>query len=327
MNRDVLVAGETLVDFIPDSVGPIPDVETFHRRAGGAPANVAVGLARLSDAPLFWTRVGDDAFGDYLAETLDEEGIPDRFVERDAGAKTSLAFVSHDPDADRSFSFYRDGTADTRLQSGTVPTETLADAEWVHVGGVTLADDPSRSATIDLLERAQEENCTVSFDPNARPELWSNDAEFETVCGWALELADVVKATPEELRALGLAGEDATELARAALERGPHTVFQTLGPDGSMAVADESAPWSGEASHDGYPVDPVDTTGAGDAFTAGAITACRRSDPSLDDALAFANAVAAETTTGQGAMTSLPERDAVEAVLERHSADASDGSA
>lgn len=313
MDNDVLVAGETLIDFLPDAPGALDEVEAFARRAGGAPANVAVALSRLDEVPLFWTRVGADPFGDFLADTLAEYGVPDRFVERDTSAKTTLAFVTHDEDADRSFSFYRDGTADTRMRSGTVPDEAIDAVEWVHVGGVTLANEPSRSATLDLAERAADRGCTVSFDPNARPELWGSDAEFETVAGWALELTDVLKATPEELRALGVAGDDPETLARNACEAGPHTVLLTLGGEGALAVATEDAPWSGTARHEGYPVDPVDTTGAGDAFTAGVIAALVEGQ-SVGEALAFANAVAATTTTAKGAMAALPDREAVDAV-------------
>jgi fructokinase len=310
MTRDVIVAGETLIDFIPETPGALDEIEAFARRAGGAPANVAVGLSRLDEPPLFWTRVGDDPFGDFLVWTLDEYGVPDRFVERDPAAKTSLAFVTHDEDADRSFSFYRDGTADTRMQAGTVPDETLAEARWVHVGGVALADEPSRTATLDLAERAADADCTVSFDPNARPELWGSDTEFETVAGWALEHADVLKATPGELRSLGASGADPEALARSACEMGPHTVLLTLGGEGAVAVATDEASWAGTTRHGGYDADPVDTTGAGDAFLAGAIAALV-GEESLDEALAFANAVAATTTTAKGALTALPDRDSV----------------
>ncbi|MFC5366965.1 carbohydrate kinase family protein [Salinirubrum litoreum] len=323
---DVLVAGETLIDFLPGSAGRLAEVETFSRRAGGAPANVAVGLARLDADPLFWTRLGADPFGDFLADTLADYGVPTDLVTRDTEAKTGLAFVSHDADAERAFSFYRDGSADTRLEPGRIGDETLADHDWVHVGGVTLADDPARTATLDLAERARRADCTVSFDPNARPELWDT-FDFADSCRTAFGLADVVKATPEDLRAAGFEGEPA-DLARAVCEHGPHTALITVGGEGAYAHATADAPWTGaetpedsaetpagiEVSHAGYAVDVVDTTGAGDAFTAGAIAALS-DGAALADALAFANAVAAVTTTGTGAMTALPTREAVQSFL------------
>jgi fructokinase len=314
MTHEILVAGETLIDFLPERPGPITDVERFDRRPGGAPANVAVALERLDRTPLFWTRVGDDPFGRYLTATLDSHGLPDRFVERDPSAKTSLAFVTHDDDGDREFSFYRDETADTRLEPGRIDDETLAEIEWVHAGGVALSTGSSREATLDLLERAAESGCTVSFDPNARPELWP-DGEFRTVVRTALAHVDVLKAAEEELEALGFAGEDVEAMARKvlALDEGPSLVFATRGGDGALAVASADARWAGTAEHAGYDADVVDTTGAGDAFVAGAI-ASLADGRDLEETLAFANAVGAAATTAAGAMTALPDRDAVAAI-------------
>lgn len=312
----LLVAGETLIDFVPEGRATLDAVETFHRRAGGAPANVAVGLARLQRPPLFWTRVGDDPFGDYLVRTLAEAGVRRDLIERDPDADTTLVFVSLDPDAERSFSFHRNETADTRMRPGTVGDEVLADVEWVHAGGVVLADEPSRSATLNLMERGADAGATVSFDPNARPELFEG-VGFGEVCERAVGLADVVKATAEDLVAAGIAGPDATDddapaLAEAVCERGPHTALVTRGSGGALARATPAAPWNPTdeplvVDHEGYSVEPVDTTGAGDAFAAGAVASLSDGE-SLAETLAFANAVAARSTTAKGAMAALPTR-------------------
>jgi fructokinase len=312
----VLVAGETLIDFLPGSAGSLASVESFERRAGGAPANVAVALGRLDEPPTLWSRVGDDPFGDFLVDRLAGLGLDTTHVERDPTARTGLAFVAHDDDADRSFTFYRDGTADTRLEPGTLADETLVAHDWVHVGGVTLADDPARTATLDLAERAQSADCTVSFDPNARPELW-DEFDVQESCLTAFGLADVVKLTPEDAATADLPTDPAA-LARAVADHGPHTVLVTMGSEGAYAYATAAAPWtrgdSLEVTHGSYDVDVVDTTGAGDAFTAGVLAALT-ADESLGEALAFGNAVAAVTTTRQGAMTALPTRDDVAAFL------------
>ncbi|MFH5798604.1 carbohydrate kinase [Haladaptatus sp. CMAA 1911] len=306
----ILVSGETLIDFLPERPGPLSEVPTFERRPGGAPANVAVALSRLNETPWFWTRIARDPFGDFLAETLDAD-LPDRFVERDADAKTTLAFVTHDEANDRAFTFYRDGTADTRLEPGGVPDEALAELEWVYVGGVMLASDPARTATFDLVERARAADCSVVFDPNARPELWPEDGFAEAV-DEMFGLVDVVKATPEDLEMAGFDDNETTRLAASVCEAGPHTCLLTMGGDGAYAYATDEAPWNaGSANHSGYDVSVVDTTGAGDAFTAGALAALA-DGKSLDSVLGFANAVAALTTTEPGAMTALPDRDAVD---------------
>ncbi|OAQ53807.1 hypothetical protein HTG_05960 [Natrinema mahii] len=317
MSHDVLVVGETLIDCIPERPGPLEDVAGFDRRPGGAPANVAVALARLAEPPLFWTRVGDDPFGRYLERALVDHGLPDRFLERDSTAQTTLAFVTHDETGEREFTFYRDGTADTRLESGRIDDATLADCEWVHAGGVTLSSGSSRAATLDLLERAAAADCTVSFDPNLRSELWPDEGTVATVVGDALAHVDVCLATGPELEALGYEGESATALARAAVEEGPvHTAFVTRGAAGAVAVADADAPWGGAAvEHPGFAVDAVDTTGAGDAFVAGVIAALRDGDD-LEGTVTFANAVGARATTDRGGMTALPTRAEVAALLE-----------
>ncbi len=298
MNTDLLVAGESVVDFIPDRDGPLSAVERFHKRAGGAPANVAVRLAALGPAPLLWTRLGAGPFGQYLSETLHEYGIPTDYIVQDPTAKTTLAFVSQTDDENQ-FSFYRENTADTRFSSGTIPDETLAAISWVSFGGVCLTADPSKAAILDLAEQAREHGCRTVFDPNARPELW--DDRFPEAFTEACSHASIVKATPDDLREAGIDGSRTAQLD-AILERGPDTAVLTLGTDGAVAKTTPSSPWdTRSAEHAGYAVDAVDPTGAGDAFTAGLIRAMA-DGRSLVGSLEFANAVAAVATTSDGAM-------------------------
>mgnify|MGYP002762622542 CR=1 FL=1 len=310
----VLVAGECLVGFIPETPGPLSAVEQFHRRVGGAPANVTVRLADLGPAPYFWTRIGDDAFGAFLAEALAGAGIPGRFVETDPDARTPLAFVGHDDQADREFSFYRDRTADTRLSPGTVPGGALDAVAWVAFGGVCLSSDPARTATFELAERAEERDCTVVFDPNARPELWGGGFDFSDSVDAACEAADVVKATPEDLAAAGVDGDEPDVLLDAILKRGAHTAFLTLGSDGAVGRASGAAPWGpAETTHPGYDVDAVDTTGAGDAFTAGAIRGLADGS-GLAGAVSLGNAAAAATTTEPGAVGADVDRAVIDRI-------------
>ncbi|WP_049905275.1 carbohydrate kinase family protein [Haloferax gibbonsii] len=311
---DVLVAGETIIDFLPTETGELAHVEEFTRCAGGAPANVAVALSHLEETPLFWTRLGSGPFGDFLAETLESVGLPMDFVERDENAKTGLAFVNLGEDAEREFTFYHSNSAETRFQPGTVEDETLDSISWVHFDGLSLDAEPSRDAIFDLARRASESGSTVSFDPNARPERWT-EFDYADSMYQAFEYADVVKATPEDMAEMDVDG-DADELAEHILEHGPHTALITLGSEGSFASTTDLARWTDSGtsvSHGGFEVDQVDTTGAGDAFTAGCIAALVEGQ-GLEEALSFANAVAARATTAHGAMEALPDRDAVAAL-------------
>ncbi|SHG84022.1 carbohydrate kinase family protein [Halobaculum gomorrense] len=309
-----LVVGECIVDLHPAAAaaGDLGDADAYVRHPGGAPANVAVGLARLGEAPALWTRLGDDGFGDFLADTLREEAIPEAYVERDPDAPTGLALVALDADGERSFSLYLEGTAAAALDPATVDDAALTDLDWVHVGGVELAHEPVRSTVFDLLERVPAD-VTVSFDPNARPSLW-REFDYTDTLARALPDVDVLVASAEDLEPAGYEGT-AEALASAVVADGPHTAVITRGAAGATARSTAGAPWgAGHAEHPGFDADVVDTTGAGDAFTAGVVDALD-GGASLGAALRFANAVGARATTAQGAMAAIPTREAVDRFL------------
>jgi len=182
---------------------------------------------------------------------------------------------------------------------------------------VTLTVEPARSATFDLVERARAAGCRVAFDPNCRPALWPDDADRTGVLDRMLTLADLVKASREDVEPFDL--PEGEGLAEALLDRGPDTALLTAGSAGATAVATPDAPWgAGEWHHPGHDADVVDATGAGDAFLAGALAALVDGEGPAET-LAFANAVAAVATTAEGAMTALPDEDAVERFRERQS--------
>lgn len=310
-----LVAGETLVDFIPDRPGTLDDIEVFAPRPGGAPANVAVAMTRLGAPPWFLSRIATDEFGDHLTTRLADEGVPDRFVQRDDDHATTLAFVTHDESADRSFSFYRDGPADERITASPIPDDVLDAVDRVAIGGVSLTTEPARTAMFDLVDRAQDHECTIVFDPNSRPELWPNTDQPMAVIERMLEQVDVVKTSTDDFARFDYSSAP-EQLADRLLALGPHTVLLTLGRAGAAMHATAESPWGmGSWAHDGYLVDVVDTTGAGDAFLGGFLAALDDSNSASEtdpkDLLGYANAVAALATTGDGAWTALPDRDAV----------------
>lgn len=311
---DVLVAGETLIDFFTTGDEPISAGVSFESRPGGASANVAVGLARLQQPPLFWTRVGSDPFGKTLTDTLRENNVPTDLIEHDEEVPTTLAFLGG-RDESREFSFHRNGTADTRLQAGSVPNEVLEEVTYIVIGGVSLSAEPARSAMFDLADRAETHECQVVFDPNERPELW-NEFDFESTMTRFLQRADILKATPKELESVEL-GTTREMQAQATFDAGPHTLFRTEGADGATADASESAPLGPASVASGAPsVDVVDSTGAGDAFVAGVVCALVEGMESLEDVLEFATAVGGAATTGQGAMTALPQRGYLQQYIE-----------
>jgi fructokinase len=315
----VVCLGEVLTDFVALDVGvPLQHATAFHRAAGGAPANVAVALARLDTSVAFIGKVGGDAFGLSLRETLAAEGVTVRDLVTAPTARTALAFVGSDGQGGRSFVFYHAGTAHTLLSPDEVNRDLIEQARIFHFGSVTLAAEPSRTATAVAAQWARERGCLVSFDPNVRLEVWGSAGQARDTMLDMLSVVDIVKVSSDELAFLtGTA--DAPAACGVLRERGPVLAIVTQGGGGCYY---QTAARSGQLS--AIPVDSVDSLGAGDAFMAGFL-ACLAAHPDrsglgdetvLVPALRFANAVGAITTTRYGAIPALPTRAQVETLLQ-----------
>ena len=314
----VVCLGEVLVDFVAlDADVPVEVARTFRRAPGGAPANVAVALSRLDTTAAFLGKVGDDAFGRSLRQTLSAEGVDVRGLVEDPTARTALAFVGSDRSGGRTFVFYHAGMADTLLRPDEIDRELIAHAAIFHFGSVTLASAPSADATLSAAQFARQHGCLVSFDPNVRLELWDSPLRAHKAIVDGLRLSDVVKLSSDELEFVTGTTDPRQASARLRVH-GPKMVVLTLGSDGcyfSMERASGRVP--------GVPVDVVDTLGAGDAFVAGLLAGLAAESPvqlmadesAMYEALRFANAVGALTTTQYGAIPALPRRAQVEQVL------------
>ncbi|HIC89409.1 MAG TPA: hypothetical protein EYP04_08405 [Anaerolineae bacterium] len=315
---DVLTCGELLIDFVPTVAGlPLIDTPGFLKAPGGAPANVAVGLARLGVSSGFLGKVGDDPFGHFLARTLQENGVDTSGLHFDQETRTALAFVSLTAGGERDFLFYRHPSADMRWHPNEVDADYVRQARVFHYGSISLIDEPSRSATLTALEYAQEAGLLCSYDPNLRLPLWpsAETARAGILLGW--QHADLIKVSEEELVFItGL--EDEAEAVQRLWSDRLRLVVITRGAGGSAyAVGDGTI-----VNVPGFQVPTVDTTGAGDGFVAGLLAGLLErglvvEEDVLPDILCFANAVGALTTTAKGAIPSLPTRDAVNAFLQR----------
>jgi fructokinase len=316
----VVCLGEALVDFVADT----PDVSLidcpgFRKAAGGAVANVSVGLARLGVDAAFIGGVGEDAFGHFLQRTFSASGVDTRFMRFDRSARTGLAFVSLQADGERDFVFFRNPSADMLLEPKDVPDEALEGCRFYHFGSISLIQDPSRAATLHTLERARAKGTSISFDPNLRPALWGDMESARREILTALPLADVLKVSEEEAEFLygpGSLAEHAEQLHAA----GPSLVSITLGRSGCRISNRSTA-----ISVPGFEVAAVDTTGAGDGFTAALLAGLLQAgspkglnSAELEQLARFANAVGALTCTEKGAIPALPTREAAEAFLRSH---------
>jgi fructokinase len=316
MHADVICLGELLIDFVP-TVTPttLIDAPAFKKAPGGAPANVAVGVARLGVTSAFMGKVGDDPFGHFLTETLAGAGVdigPLRFTD---AARTALAFVSLRADGDREFMFYRHPSADMLFTPEEVDVAAIRAARALHYGSISLISEPSRAATLHAIETARQSGCLISCDPNLRLPLWPDADSARAGMLLALSKANVVKLSDDELKFL--TGSDDPSAARARLwHDGIELMVITGGPEGCIYVT------AGSEGHvPGFRVDAVDTTGAGDGFVAGILhglvrnPAVLRDEAGLRELCRFANAVAALATTERGAIPAMPTADQVHRLL------------
>ncbi len=314
---EIICLGELLIDFVPTVTGTsLIEAPAFKKAPGGAPANVAVGLARLGVSSAFMGKVGDDPFGQFLAETLAEAGVdigPLRFTDQ---ARTALAFVSLRVDGEREFMFYRHPSADMLFTPDEVDERALRSARALHFGSISLISEPSCSATLHAIRTAREAGCLISCDPNLRLALWPDPEAARAGLQLAMREADVIKISDEEL--LFLTGSDDPAAAREQLWHDRlQLMVVTLGAAGCIYFTPDH-----EGVVVGFSVQAVDATGAGDGFVAGLLQGLIRDrtairDPQrLREICRLACAVGALATTQRGAIPALPTWERVQHFLD-----------
>ncbi|XP_011002780.1 PREDICTED: probable fructokinase-6, chloroplastic [Populus euphratica] len=314
----VVCFGEMLIDFVPTISGlSLSDAPAFKKAPGGAPANVAVGIARLGGSSAFIGKVGEDEFGYMLAEILKENNVNNEGMRFDPGARTALAFVTLRSDGEREFMFYRNPSADMLLQEAELDLDLIRKAKIFHYGSISLITEPCKSAHIAAAKVAKDAGVVLSYDPNLRLPLWpSAESAREGILSiW--DTADIIKISEEEISFL-TKGEDPYDDAVVQKLFHPNLklLLVTEGPEGCRYYTKE---FRGRVK--GLKVDAVDTTGAGDAFVAGILSQLAKdlsllqNEDRLREALKFANACGALTVKERGAIPALPTREAVNSAI------------
>lgn len=321
--KHILCFGEALIDF--HAIEAATDAPaSYLPHAGGAPANVAVALAKLGSQVAFIGMLSTDPFGDFLHDSLKRAGVDVRHVRRTSAANTALAFVSLDAQGERSFTFYRPPAADLLFSVDDFDDDAFAKACLFHACSNSLTEEGIAGSTMDGMRRAHQAGALVSFDMNLRPALWPRQEEPMPRLWQALQQADVVKLSAEELDyvAAPMGGED------YACEK----LWQ--GRTRLLIVTDASAPirWftPGEkGTMPAFKVRNVDSTGAGDAFVGGLLCGLAQAQATPDtlDALCrdadrrrgllrFAAACGALAVMQTGSFDAMPTAEAARAFLE-----------
>ena len=308
----VVCIGEMLIDFVcTDIDAGLITGEQFVKKPGGAPANVAAAVGRLGGDVLFFSAVGDDAFGHFLVKEIMQYGVDVSHIQYTA-TPTTLAFVSLANDGERDFIFNRGADAELVLSP---EQQTLIDKDTVlHLGAATaLLDGPLFNTYTAVARQASLQGNIISFDPNYRADLWPGQAhEFVARCQPFLDVAHMVKVSEEELTLL-TGQADYVIGAAALLKHGVQLVFVTLGSQGCFVATPDT-----HFIVPAYKIDALDSTGAGDAFIGTMLQQIASvghlpcEPAAVTDMVRYASKVSAIVCTKMGAMNAIPTPQEVE---------------
>ncbi|HEU0116089.1 MAG TPA: carbohydrate kinase [Thermomicrobiales bacterium] len=310
----LLSLGETLIDLIvADGADSLQTASEFSARMGGAPANVAVALARLGAASAFCGVVGADPFGAKLRAGLAANGVDVSRLRSADEKPTSLAFAWKDDRGDGHFWLLR--AADALLSPDDAERAGIPALAAIVVGSVALSDEPSRWAIERAVEIAADSGVPVCFDVNLRPTLWRSLADARAACRPILARTTLLKLSLDDAR--GMLDPDAapdSAVTRLLADTPAALVVLTDGERGCW-YATRQSPAVRHIS--ALPVDAIEPTGAGDAFTAALLVRLLGRDwhGANDADLRYASAAGALATTKAGAWEGLPARAELDAFV------------
>lgn len=308
---DLYTIGEVLIDFIAqESNLKVRDVKAFEKKCGGAPANVAFIYANLTKLNSnLVSVVGNDEFGHYIKNYLNKKGVNTKHLTSTNEANTALAFVSLDENNDRSFVFYRDVCADLTLHPKHINFEVEKNS-MLHFCSLNLSTQNTIDAHIKLIEKIQNENGLISFDPNLRLNMWSDLNQLKTIVNKFIKYCDILKLSKEEI-----------DIIFSNKITNIEDIFKLYPNVKVILVTDSSNPAKlytkklsvNYQSQNKYKV--IDTTGAGDCFIGSFLAFLSQYNVSKDkldeyfevkenalNALKYASEIATYSTSIKGAM-------------------------
>jgi fructokinase len=322
---DVLCIGELLVEFVADTSNvSLSQSPGFIKAPGGAPANVAVALSRLGVDSGFMGKVGDDPFGIFLRECLEEDSVDVSSLYRDPDARTTAVFTAVWDDGRKDLCFYRNPGADMMLHPDEIDESVFAGLRCFHFGSITFINEPSGAAQRRAIELARRNEAMITYDPNYRPTLWPDENQARRIIQDAYQYCHLAKISEEEWT-VATGCNDFQAGVKAVLDRGVELLIVSRGDRGSAAT---NGKYLIEAP--AVEVDVVETTGAGDGFLAAVISELLPErerlgslalieEPKIKKTLEFANVVGAHTCIKAGAIPALPTRAEVEKFLQVNS--------
>lgn len=311
---DVTAIGELLIDFTFSQIYGDENA-MYVRNPGGAPANLLSTLAKFNKKTAFIGKVGNDEFGHFLQQVLKNNNVDTKGLVFSQNVNTTLAFVHLDEYGDRSFSFYRNPGADMTLEIGEIDKSIIKNSRVFHFGSVSTTHEPSATATLESVKHAKESGSIISYDPNLRIHLWDSIDHAKEEIYKGLKYADILKISEEEF--YFITGNSDLEEGTQYLynEYNIPLIFVTLGANGCFYRVGNYVGFK-----EGISINSIDTTGAGDAFLGAVLYKIieKKLFPSelnhfeVENIAAFANTVAAISTTKKGGIPSLPSLSEIE---------------
>ena len=301
MTPDILCLGEPMLEFNQQPDG------NYLPGHGGDTSNCAIAAARQGASVGYVTHIGADTFGNSFMDLWRAEGVDVTSVTQVSDAHTGVYFVTHGRDG-HEFSYFRAGSASSRMAAVDLPVKALESCKILHVSGISQAiSDVAADAVFEAIRIVKAAGGRVSYDTNLRLKLWPLErARAVTHAGMAH--CDIALPGLEDAQALtGLSDPDA--IADFYLHLGASVVALTLGAEGTLVATSER-----RERVKGRRVEAVDATAAGDTFD-GAFLARIVAGDTPFEAARYANAAAALSTQGYGAVAPMPHKDAVNAFL------------
>jgi fructokinase len=308
----VVCLGEALIDRLgPPGGDPAVDLPVDDR-LGGAPANVACGLARLGTPVAFAGRLGQDAIGEAFSSLFAERGVDTMLLQKDANRPSRIVLVRRGRDGERQFQGF-DGDQGAGFADQALEQAALPQARWLLIGTLPLAAPASASALLSAVRQARSQGTAIALDVNWRPTFW--DATADPTAGPSAAAKAVIQPLLDQTALIKLAREEALWFFNTD---DPGAIRQALPQRPDVVVTDGPAPVRWQLADDSgqqvafQPPSVVDTTGAGDAFTAGLL---HRWAAAPQERIRFAAACGALVCGGAGGIDPQPTQAQVEAFL------------
>lgn len=281
---DILCIGRSSIDLYSNDIGkPFEEITGFSAFVGGCPTNISVGTRRLGLRSSLLTGVGYDPVGDFIVHFLKKEGVDTTFLVKKEGRRSSAVILGIEPPDKFPLVYYRENCADIGIDIGDIQNVPIQKFKAILISGTGLSLEPSRSATIFAAEKAHEMNVKVFLDIDFRADQWPNLQTFGTTVRTVLPYVDVVIGTSEEVKAAAYSGTGEAEISHSQvneskviadvnvsvqriLKKGVKVLLLKTGSDGCIIhYANEKE----KKMAKGYPVEIINTLGAGDAFASG----------------------------------------------------------